>query len=145
MSGRGCILGAADRDFTVQRAAADDLDAVHETRSNPCRRMLQAGQRDAALAHIFARLIGVADLRRTFAAQEEELADALARIDLGGQRRGVADLDRHLPLPFRLQRRDVDDDTAAGIGRFAQADDQNVARNAEILDGMGRARSCSAE
>ena len=39
-----------------------------------------------------------------------------------------------MPLPARLQRRHVDDDPAARIGRFAEADDQHVARHPEIFD-----------
>ena len=49
-----------------------------------------------------------------------------------------------MAFPFRFQRRHVDNDAAAGIGAFAQADGQHAARNAEELDrarqreGVGR-------
>ena len=39
-----------------------------------------------------------------------------------------------MAFPFRLERGHVDDDAAPRIGRFAQADHQHVARNAEIFD-----------
>ena len=38
-----------------------------------------------------------------------------------------------MAFPFGLERGDVDDDAAARIGRFAEADDQRVARDAEIF------------
>src|ERR1700691_2722517 len=57
-------------------------------------------------------------------------------MDLVRQWRGVADLDRHLAFPFGLQRGDVNDDAATGVGGFPQADNQDVARNAKIFDGV---------
>jgi hypothetical protein len=46
----------------------------------------------------------------------------------------VLELQRHIAFPFRLERRDVDDDAAARIGRLAQADGQHAARDAEVFD-----------
>lgn len=44
-----------------------------------------------------------------------------------------------MPFPFRLQRRDIDDQGAAPrIGRFTKADYQNVPRYLEILDRAGQ-------
>ena len=40
-----------------------------------------------------------------------------------------------MAFPFGFERRDIDDDSASGIGRFTQADGQDVARNSKILDG----------
>ena len=68
--------------------------------------------------------------------QEKELADPLVGMDLSRQWGGVADLDRHLAFPFGLQRCDVNDYAATGVGGFPQADDQDVARNAKIFDGV---------
>ena len=59
-------------------------------------------------------------------------------VNLGGQRRRVADLDGDLAAPFRLQRRDVDDDAATGVRRFAQTGGQDVARNLEVLHRLGQ-------
>lgn len=39
-----------------------------------------------------------------------------------------------MPFPFRFQRRDIDDNAAARIGRLAQANRQDIARDTEILD-----------
>ena len=86
--------------------------------------------------HVFASLIPVADVRLAGAFQEQKLANTFIGVDLGRQRRGVADFDRHLPLPLRLQRRHIHDDPAACVGGFAQADHQHVARDAEILHRM---------
>ena len=38
-----------------------------------------------------------------------------------------------MPLPLRLEGRDVDDDAATRVGRFAQANGEDVARNAEVF------------
>ncbi len=40
-----------------------------------------------------------------------------------------------MAFPLRLQRGDVDDDAATRVGALAQADGQDVARDAEVLDG----------
>ena len=75
------------------------------------------GQRDAPLALVLAAAVlvrGLADLVRL---EEDHLRDALVGVDLGRQRRGVRELERHVALPLRLERRHVDDDAAARIGR----------------------------
>src|SRR3954468_23641394 len=54
---------------------------------------LQLGQRDALLAHIFAGAIGVADLARLVALQEQELAGAFVGIDLRRQWRRVGEFE----------------------------------------------------
>src|SRR5439155_25857270 len=95
---------------------------------------LEYRQGQAALPHIFSLAVGVGGLARLLAAEEEELADPLAGIDLGGQRRRIRDLDGDVAFPFGLERRDVDDDAATRIGRLAETDHQHVARHAEILD-----------
>src|SRR6185437_15935995 len=91
-------------------------------------------QGHAALAHIFAGAVGIGGLARLLAAEKEELANPLAGVDLGRQGCRVRDLDGDVAFPFGLQRRHVDDDAAARIGRFAEADDEDVARHAEVLD-----------
>src|SRR5262245_54593291 len=77
---------------------------------------------DADLALVFAALVFVGDLGFFFAAEEKDLRDAFVRIDLRGQRRGVRDLERHVAFPLRLERRDVGDDPAARVRRFADGD-----------------------
>ena len=39
----------------------------------------------------------------------------------------------NVAFPFRLERGDVDDDAAAGVGGFAQAHGEYIARDAEIF------------
>ena len=67
--------------------------------------------------------------------EEEHLRHAFVGVDLRRKVGGVGEFQGHLSFPLRLQRGDVDDDTAAGIGAFAQTDGQHVTRDAEILDG----------
>ena len=43
-----------------------------------------------------------------------------------------------MPFPFRLERRHVDDDPAARVGRLAETDRQNVARDPEVLESAGQ-------
>ncbi len=81
------------------------------------------------------RTFGIADLARLVALRNRNWQMPSWRRSRR-QRRGVADFDRHLAFPFGLQRGDVHDDAAAGVGGFAEADDQDVARDAEILDGV---------
>src|SRR6266849_2012301 len=61
------------------------------------------------------------------------LEHVLVRVDLGGQRRGVADLERHVALPLGLEGRDVRDDAAARVGGLAHADCEDIARDLEVL------------
>ena len=77
----------------------------------------------------------VRGLAHLIAFEEQHLRTAFARVDLGRQRRGVAEFERHIAFPFGLERRDVDDDPAPGVGTLAQADREHIARNAEVLDG----------
>src|SRR5207244_9405237 len=56
------------------------------------------------------------------------------RVDFGGQGGGVADFKSYMALPFGLERCDIDDDAAARVGGFANADRQDVPRDAEVLD-----------
>ncbi len=82
---------------------------------------------------VLAAAILVADFADFIALEEQHLCAALTRVNLGGQRRGVGELQRHITFPLGLERCDVDDDAAAGIGALAQADGEHIARNAEVL------------
>src|SRR5258707_10988909 len=68
------------------------------------RNWLEFRQRHAALPHIFSLAVGVGGLAWLLAAEEEELADPLAGIDLGRQRRRVWDLHVDVAFPFWLER-----------------------------------------
>src|SRR3546814_6779090 len=46
-----------------------------------------------------------------------------------------------MPLPAGVERGDVHDDAAARIGRLAEADHQDVARDAEIFDRAGERKA----
>jgi hypothetical protein len=50
----------------------------------------------------------------------------------------VADLEGHHALPLGLERSDVDDDAAAGVGGLAHADRQHVAGDLELLHRLGQ-------
>src|SRR5688572_14219655 len=95
--------------------------------------LLHLRQRQPVLLLVLALLVRVRDLAGLVALEEQHLRDALVRVDLGGQRGRVRDLQRDDALPLGLQRRHVHDDAAARVGRLAQADDQHVARDAEVL------------
>src|SRR5512139_3221959 len=93
------------------------------------------GQRDTTLPLVLAAAVLVARLADLVALEEQHLRAALAGVDLGRQRRGVAELQRHVPFPLGLERGDVDDDAAARVSALAEADRQHGPRNAEVLDG----------
>src|SRR5690625_1926264 len=107
-------------------------------------RVSGARQGHTALAHVFSGAVGVGHFAFLVRFEKEELGHALVGVDARRQRRGVGKLQRHVAFPFGLQRGYVDDDAAAGVGGFAQADGEHVARNAEIFDrarqgkGIGR-------
>ena len=83
---------------------------------------------------IFPAAILVAGLADLITFKEKNLRTSLACVNLGGQGRGVAELQRDIPFPLRLKGRDVDNNAAARVGAFPEADGQNVAWNAEVLD-----------
>src|SRR3546814_1251341 len=85
----------------------------------------EAGQGDAALAHILAGAVGVGDLAGLVRLQEQELARTFVRVDLRRQRRGVREFEGNVPLPLGFQRRHVHDDAAACVSRLAEADDHH--------------------
>jgi len=66
--------------------------------------------------------------------KEQDLAEAFIRVNLRGEWRGIADFECDEAFPFWLKRRDVHDDPATGIGGFAEADGEDVSRNAEVLN-----------
>src|SRR5262249_39932043 len=70
-------------------------------------------QRQTELILVFALLVRVARVALGFRAEEEDLCDSFAGVDPCGQRRGVADFDRDLAAPLRLERRHVDDNPDA--------------------------------
>src|ERR1700682_19 len=77
------------------------------------------GQRDALLALIFAATVLVRGLADFVGLEEDYLRNALVVVDFRGQRGVVGKFQRDVAFPFRLERRDVDDDAAAGVRAFA--------------------------
>ena len=90
--------------------------------------------------HVLAGAVGVGGLADVGAAEEEDLGEAFVGVDAGGERGGVGDLEGDVSFPLRLQRGDIDDDAAAGIGGFAEADGDDIAGDAEVLDAAGEGK-----
>src|SRR5215211_1584945 len=63
-------------------------------------------QRHPVLLLVLPPLVAVGHLRR-LALEEEHLRDTFVRVNLGGQRGCVGDLESHETLPFRLEGRNV--------------------------------------
>lgn len=93
------------------------------------------GQGDAALALILATAVGVGHFALLVGFEEEHLRHALVGVDFCGQGRGVRELQGYMPFPLGLERGHVHDDAAARVGAFTEADREDLARDAEILDG----------
>src|SRR5205823_5820461 len=90
-------------------------------------------QRQPLLVLVLPLLISITGLAHFVTAQEQNLSNAFVGVDLRGQWGRVADLERDLAAPFRLQRRHVDDDAAAGISTLANADGDYVAGDFQVL------------
>src|SRR6266542_1406582 len=88
---------------------------------------------DPLLALVLPLPIRIGRLAGLIGLEKEDLGDPLVGVDLGRQRRGVADLERHEAFPLGLERRDIRDDAAAGIRGLAHADREDVARDLEVL------------
>src|SRR5438876_6038217 len=66
--------------------------------------------------------------------EKDHLSDALVRIYLGGKRCSVREFERHMTLPFRLEWRDIDDDSTSSIRALSKTDGQDVPGNAKVFD-----------
>src|SRR5205814_2377786 len=102
------------------RASSRFMDS--RFRGNDEKSKSELWKRHALLPHIFAGAVGVADFARFVSLEEQELTRAFVGIDLGRKGRGVGKFERHMPLPAGLERRDVHNDPAPRISRFAEAD-----------------------
>src|SRR3954454_2974412 len=99
--------------------------------------LLDSRQRNAALSLVLAAAVAIRRLARFVGLDKDHLRDAFVRVDARRKRRGVGELERDVPFPLRLERRDVHDDPAAGVGGLAEADSEDIARNTEVLHGAG--------
>ena len=98
----------------------------------------QQWDRDPSLAHIFARAIGIARFADVIGQKEDDLGKPFVRVDLCWKWRCVGYFQSHMAFPFRFERRDVDDDPAAGVRRFSNADREDLAGDPEIFDATGQ-------
>src|SRR5574343_286548 len=95
-------------------------------------------ERDTDLTLVLATTVFVGSLALFIRFEEQDLGATLTGVNLGRQRGGIRELQRHIALPFRFERGHVDDDAATGIGTLAQTDREHTARNTEVFDGAGQ-------
>ena len=103
------------------------LLALTTTNDNRLTTNLQLRQHNPFLRLIFAFAVGIAGLADFVRLKEQNLTQAFVGINTRRQRRGVGDFERDEAFPLRLERRDVDDDAAAGIRALTHTDGQHVA------------------
>ncbi len=96
--------------------------------------VLHLRKSDAALALILSAAVFVGRFADLIRFEEYDLRNSLIRINLGGQRRGVGKLERHIAFPFRFKRRDVYQDPTPCIRTLAEANSQNVPGDAKVFD-----------
>src|SRR5438132_7724634 len=124
----------------MRRFARDGYRRILTPRSGGQDRPAQVsdlGQRDALLTLIFAAAVLVRGLADFVGLEEDHLRNALVGVDFRGQRRGVGKLQRDIAFPLGLERRDVDDDAAAGVRALAQTNCEHISGDAEVLHRAG--------
>src|SRR5699024_8223161 len=97
--------------------------------------LLSSWQCHTALTLVFTAAVFITGLTNVvrIALKKQHLCHALARINTRRQVGGITKFQRHMPFPLRLKWGDVDDDTAACIGRFTKTNRQYITRNTKIL------------
>jgi len=90
------------------------------------------------LVLIFPLAVGVGDFANLIRLEEQHLSDAFVGIDARWQRRCIGYFQGDVALPFRLKRSYIDDQAATRVSALAQADGDDVARDAKIFDGLGQ-------
>src|SRR5688572_9289386 len=75
---------------------------------------------------------GVTDFVRL---EKDYLGHTLIRVKLRGKRRGMGKLQRNEAFPLRLEGGNVDDNAAAGISGFSEANGQHISRDAKVFNG----------
>src|SRR5262245_43188821 len=95
---------------------------------------------DPTLPLVLSLSVRVGCVTLGFSTQEYDLRDALPGVDREARARSVHERDRDEPFPFGLERRDVDDEAAASVGRLAIAEGEHVARNTKVFE-----RACQHE
>src|SRR5687767_10814461 len=92
-------------------------------------------QCDVLLPLVLPAAILVRSLADFVGLEEDHLRHTLVGVDLGRQRRSVRELECDVALPLGLERRHVDDDSAAGVRAFPEANTEHVAGYPEVFDG----------
>ncbi len=101
---------------------------------------LQLREDDGLLFLVFAFFVGVGNFAFFVGFEEEDLGKTFVGVDLGREGRGIGNFEGDEAFPFRLKGGDVDDDAAAGVGAFAEADGEDVAGDAEVFDSAGKGK-----
>src|SRR5215469_7977742 len=96
----------------------------------------QARQHNSLLRLVFSLFVFLRNFAALVRLEENHLAQSLIRVNSRRQRRRVADFQRDVPFPLRLERRHVHNDSAPRIRRFADANRQHLSRNPEIFHGL---------
>src|SRR5258706_10521601 len=122
------ILTSGDTSCGVTIAPRLDINSLSGSPGQ-----LKTRQNDSLLSLVLSLLVLVGNLAFLVGFKEEDLAETFIRVNLCRQRRGIADFQCHEAFPFRLERCNVHDNSAAGIRRFAEADRQNVSWDAEVF------------
>lgn len=91
-----------------------------------CLFTLNEGQGESRLILVLALLVGVTFLAWRCRLEKNQLGNPLAGVNLSWQGGCVADFYGHPTPPFRLERSDVHNDSAAGIGAFTNTNAQHV-------------------
>jgi hypothetical protein len=92
------------------------------------------GRGDPTLFLIFAIAISVGNFTCFDGTKKQHLRQPFVCVNPCRKRRGIGNFQSNVALPFRLKRRHVDNNTAAGISAFAKANGKNVAWDTEILN-----------
>lgn len=95
-------------------------------------------KRQAVLVLVLPGFIRVACCTDFIRLQEDELCDPLVRVDLCGERGGVRDFKGDLAAPFGFERGDIDDQSAACVSGFADAQHEDIARDVEPFNGLAQ-------
>src|SRR5712692_7276191 len=77
---------------------------------------LKPRQHDPALRLVLSLLVLVAHFTFFIGFEEDHLAQPFIRVNLRGQWRCIADLQRHKAFPLRFERGHIHDDSASRIG-----------------------------
>ena len=91
-------------------------------------------QGNTLLALVFTATVSIRSLTYLVRLKEQHLRHAFVGIYLCRQRRGIGELQCYMAFPLGLERRHIDDDSAACISRLAQAYGQYIPGYLEIFN-----------